>query len=41
MEDKHPIDFGGLLKVATEWDLPIVDVGVWIYRVALTKQIQS
>lgn len=25
MDGKHPIDFGGLWKVATEWDLPSVD----------------
>lgn len=27
MEDTHPIGSGVLLKVATEWDLPIVDWG--------------
>lgn len=27
MEGKHRLEFGGLLKVATEWDLHIVDVG--------------
>lgn len=37
MDDKHPIDFGGLLKVATEWALPLVDMGMWVYRSNLAK----
>lgn len=28
VNDKHPIDFGGLLKVITE-ELSIIGVGVW------------
>lgn len=38
MDDKHPIEFGGLLKVATEWNSPIGDVGEWVYRSKLAKR---
>lgn len=41
MEDTHPIGSGVLLKVATEWDLPIVDLGAWIYRSKVTKNSPS
>lgn len=38
MDDKRPIDFGALLKVATEWDLPSVGMDMWVYRSNLAKR---